>query len=110
MHTRHSINVFYPLLVGTINLTSIWSSCCGSVETNLTSIHKNAGSIPGLAHGLRIHDCRELCCKSQTWLESGVAVAVVQVASLGTFICCICGPKKTKKKIDFHLLLAETNM
>ena len=25
-----------------------WSSPCGSVETNLTSIHENAGSIPGL--------------------------------------------------------------
>ena len=26
-----------------------WSSHCGSVETNLTSIHENAGSIPGPA-------------------------------------------------------------
>ena len=26
-----------------------WSSCCGSVETNLTSIHEDAGSIPCLA-------------------------------------------------------------
>ena len=25
------------------------SSCCGSAETNLTCIHENAGSIPGLA-------------------------------------------------------------
>ena len=24
-------------------------SCCGTVETNLTSIHENVGSIPGLA-------------------------------------------------------------
>ena len=27
-----------------------WSSCCGSGERNPTSIHEDAGSIPGLAH------------------------------------------------------------
>ena len=27
--------------------------------------------------GLRIRRCRELCCRSKTWLGSGVAVAVV---------------------------------
>ena len=26
-----------------------WSSCRGAVETNLTSIHEDMGSIPGLA-------------------------------------------------------------
>ena len=25
-----------------------WSSCCGSAETSLTSIHEDAGLIPGL--------------------------------------------------------------
>ena len=26
----------------------VGSSCCGTVETNLTSIHEDVGSIPGL--------------------------------------------------------------
>ena len=29
--------------------TKTGSSCCGAAETNLTSIHEDAGSIPGLA-------------------------------------------------------------
>ena len=56
--------------------------------------------------GLRIPLCRELQCRSQTWLGSCIAVAVAQASryssdstpSLGTSICHKCGPKKTKKK------------
>ena len=29
--------------------SSAWSSCCGLAKTNLTSIHEDAGLIPGLA-------------------------------------------------------------
>ena len=43
------------------------SSCRGLAEMNPTSIHKDAGSIPGLTQW----------CRLQTWLRSGVAVAVV---------------------------------
>ena len=28
-------------------------SCCGAAETNLTRIHEVAGSIPGLAQGVK---------------------------------------------------------
>ena len=45
---------------------------------NLTSIHEDVGSIPGLAQcGLRIWHCRELWCRSQMCLGSGVAVVAV---------------------------------
>jgi len=67
----------------------------------MTSIHEDAGSILGLAQ-----HCRELWCKSKTWLGSGVAMAVVKASgyssdwtpSLETSICHGCSPKKKKKK------------
>ena len=82
------------------------SSCCGSAETNLTSIHDEAGLIPGLAQGFGIPSCHELWCRSQMWLESCAAVAVAVANSsssslppgLGLSICYGCGPKRTKKK------------
>ena len=61
---------------------------------------------PASLIGLRIQHCPELCCRSQTQLGSGIAVAVAQAASysfnqtssLGTSICLRCSPKKTKDK------------
>ena len=35
------------------------SACCGKVEINPTSIHKDAGSIPSLAY--RVRDLALLC-------------------------------------------------
>ena len=70
------LNFFYffflefPLWLG--------SSCCGLVETNLTSIHEEAGLILGLnLPGLRIWCCCVLWCRSKTWLGSGISMVVV---------------------------------
>ena len=78
------------------------SSHCGTEETNPTSIHEDTTSILGLSHWLRIQCCRELWCRSQTWLRSCIAVAgscsFDSTPSLGISICCECGPKKKKRK------------
>ena len=74
--------------------------------TNPTRNREVAGSIPGLAQWVGDRRCRELWCRLQTGLRSGVAVAVVKAGtyssdstpSLGTSICRGCGPRKDKKR------------
>ena len=53
------------------------SSCHGSKETNLTSIHEDSVRSLVSFSGLRIWCYPELWCRSKMWLRSGVAVAVV---------------------------------
>ena len=82
------------------------SSHCGSVVMNPTGIHEDADQSLASFSGLRIRRCCELQYRSKTWLGFPIAVAVVQAGSsssnlthsLGTSICCGCGPKKRKKK------------
>ena len=47
-----------------------------AVEMNPTRNHEVAGSILASLNGLKIRRCREVWCRSQTWLKSGVAMAV----------------------------------
>ena len=48
------------------------SSHHGTAETNLTSVHEDSSSIPGLAQWLRIRRCLELWCRSQTCSDPGL--------------------------------------
>ena len=47
-----------------------WEFRCDAVETNPTRNDEVVGSIPGLDQRVRIRRCRELQCRSQTWLGS----------------------------------------
>ena len=44
---------------------------------NLTSNREVAGLIPGLTQWVKDLACLELWCRSQMWLGSGIAVALV---------------------------------
>ena len=48
---------------------------------NPASIHEDTGLIPGLISGLKIQRCCKLWCRSQIWLRSSIAVAVVKAHS-----------------------------
>ena len=69
--------------------------------SGLVSMRKRVWSL-ALVSGFRIRCCHELWCEFQTWLGSCISVAVVEdsscssdlTPSLGTSICCKCGPKK----------------
>ena len=60
----------------TSTFENLGSSHCGSAVMNTTSIHEEAGLIPGPAQWVKDYGCYELLCRLQTWLRSCIAVAV----------------------------------
>ena len=75
------------------------------LRTQLVSMRMQVRSLAS-CNGLRIQQCHESWCRSQTWFRCGIVVAVAvaysysseSTPSLRTSICQGCSPKKTKNK------------
>ena len=72
---------FLPMKTSWLKMCTVGSSRCGTVLTNPTGIHEDAGLIPGLSQWAGVWCCCELWYRLQTWLGSHVAMAVVEVAA-----------------------------
>ena len=81
------------------------SSCCGSVETNLTSIQEDVVSTPGLTQWVK-----DRCCMScgagrspapnllWLWHRLAAAVPIQPLTWESPYACRGCSPKTKKKK------------
>ena len=51
---RHAVGMQKKFFLNDLHELKLYSSCCGSAVTNLTSIHDDVGSILALLSGLRV--------------------------------------------------------
>ena len=65
-----------PIIPTASKKKNLGSSHHGAGETNLIRNHEVLVWTPGLAQWVKNPCCRELWCRSQTWLGCGIAVAV----------------------------------
>ena len=87
-------HLIYKLVKWGVPTVALWK------QTQQVSMRMLVGWIPGLTQWVK--HCHELWCRLQMRLRSWDAVAVVKVSScssdltssLGTSICCWCGPEK----------------
>ena len=92
-----------------------WSSSCGSVVMNPTSDHEDVGSIPDFTHWVKDLVLLWVGHRSQMWLRSHVAVAVVLASScssdsppsLWTPICRRCSPPTPAPNLLWALLMVR---
>ena len=79
-----SIPAFPITLTTPVQICRRWSSPCGSAVINQrVSVKTWVQSLASLS-GLRIQHCRELRCRLQTQLGSGIALVVAQADSFSS--------------------------